>query len=213
MPAAKPTGKTVLIWGGSTSVGSNAIQLAVAAGYEVITTAGPRNFDLVRRLGAAEVFDYKSPTVVRDINKAFEKRTIAGALSIGQGAAELCMDILGSCKGNRFLSLASYPLDPQKLPQRFILPQVAFKFIGFSAGLWIKAKRNGARTAFIFGDTLADNEVGPAIYEEYLPKALADGSFRPAPEPEVVGHGLEKLQHAMDVHKKGVSAKKVVVTL
>ena len=36
-PARKATGKTVLVWGGSTSVGSNAIQLAVAAGYEVIT--------------------------------------------------------------------------------------------------------------------------------------------------------------------------------
>ncbi|TVY87702.1 Dehydrogenase, partial [Lachnellula willkommii] len=38
----KPTGKTLLIWGGSTSVGCNAIQLAVAAGYEVITTASPK---------------------------------------------------------------------------------------------------------------------------------------------------------------------------
>ena len=35
---AKITGKTLLVWGGSTSVGSNAIQLAVAAGYEVFTT-------------------------------------------------------------------------------------------------------------------------------------------------------------------------------
>jgi NADPH:quinone reductase-like Zn-dependent oxidoreductase len=38
-PPQKPTGKMLLIWGGSSSVGSNAIQLAVAAGYEVITTA------------------------------------------------------------------------------------------------------------------------------------------------------------------------------
>ena len=29
----KPTGKTLLIWGGSSSVGCNAIQLAVSAGY------------------------------------------------------------------------------------------------------------------------------------------------------------------------------------
>ena len=29
----KPTGKTLLVWGGATSVGSNAIQLGVAAGY------------------------------------------------------------------------------------------------------------------------------------------------------------------------------------
>jgi NADPH:quinone reductase-like Zn-dependent oxidoreductase len=39
---APPAGETVLVWGGSTSVGSNAIQLAVAAGYDVITTASPR---------------------------------------------------------------------------------------------------------------------------------------------------------------------------
>jgi NADPH:quinone reductase-like Zn-dependent oxidoreductase len=44
----KPTGKTLLVWGGSTSVGSNAIQLGVAAGYEVVTTASPKNFDYVR---------------------------------------------------------------------------------------------------------------------------------------------------------------------
>ncbi len=34
-----------------------------------------------------------------------------------------------------------------------------------------------------------------------------------APEPFVVGHGLEYTQEAFDVQKKGVSAKKVVVTL
>ena len=51
------TGKVVLIWGGSTSVGSNAIQLAVAAGHEVVSTASPRNFDCVKSLGASAVFD------------------------------------------------------------------------------------------------------------------------------------------------------------
>lgn len=35
--------EAVVVWGGSTSVGSNAIQLAVAAGYEVVTTASPHN--------------------------------------------------------------------------------------------------------------------------------------------------------------------------
>lgn len=39
------TGETLLVWGGSSSVGSNAIQLATAAGYEVMTTASPKNFD------------------------------------------------------------------------------------------------------------------------------------------------------------------------
>jgi hypothetical protein len=35
-----------------TSVGSNAIQLAVAAGYEVFITTSPKNFDYVKSLGA-----------------------------------------------------------------------------------------------------------------------------------------------------------------
>jgi NADPH:quinone reductase-like Zn-dependent oxidoreductase len=67
---ATPTRETVLIWGGSTSVGSNAIQLAAAAGYEVFTTASPRNFAYVQRLGAARVFDYRSATVIRDVIQA-----------------------------------------------------------------------------------------------------------------------------------------------
>ncbi|TVY80762.1 Zinc-binding alcohol dehydrogenase domain-containing protein cipB [Lachnellula suecica] len=44
-PARKPTGKTLLVWGGPSSVRSNAIQLAIAGGYEVITSASPKNFE------------------------------------------------------------------------------------------------------------------------------------------------------------------------
>ena len=41
VPAQKPNGENLLIWGGASSVGSSAIQLAVAAGYEVLTTSSP----------------------------------------------------------------------------------------------------------------------------------------------------------------------------
>lgn len=58
--SSKPTGKALLVWGGSTSVDSNAIQLAVAGSYEVLTTASPKNFDYVKKLGASQVFDYNS---------------------------------------------------------------------------------------------------------------------------------------------------------
>ena len=55
----RTTGKTLLVWGGSTSVGSNAIQLAVAAGYEVFATASPRNLRLLSGGSArARSFDY-----------------------------------------------------------------------------------------------------------------------------------------------------------
>jgi len=47
-------GKYLSACGGSTSLGSNAIQLDVVSGYTVTTTVSPKNFEYVtRRLGAA----------------------------------------------------------------------------------------------------------------------------------------------------------------
>ncbi|KAH9934267.1 GroES-like protein [Fomitopsis serialis] len=60
----------ILIYGGSSSVGQYAIQLAHLSGYKVITTASPRNFDLVKSLGADTAFDYKDPGVVEAIKSA-----------------------------------------------------------------------------------------------------------------------------------------------
>lgn len=72
-------------------------RLAVAAGYEVITTCSPRNFGLVKNLGASQVFDYSSKTVVPDIIRALQDAKVAGAISIGGGAIDACMDILDKC--------------------------------------------------------------------------------------------------------------------
>lgn len=67
--SSSPKHETVLIWGGSTSVGSNVIQLAVAAGYDVITTASPRRFEYVKGLGASQVFDCTyMPFIVTAVN-------------------------------------------------------------------------------------------------------------------------------------------------
>ncbi|KAK3687033.1 hypothetical protein LTR37_019242 [Vermiconidia calcicola] len=67
---AKPNGKVVVVYGGSSSVGIAAIQLAVNAGYRVIATSSSNNFDLCREAGASDVFDYKVETVAGDIAKA-----------------------------------------------------------------------------------------------------------------------------------------------
>lgn len=42
----------------------------------------------------------------------------------------------------------------------------------------------------IWGSTPKDNEVGPAIFIDFLPKAL-EGKHISAPEPWIVGKGLE----------------------
>ena len=208
----KPTGKTLLVWGGSTSVGCNAIQLAVAAGYEVITTCSPKNFAFVKKLGASQAFDYNSKTVITDLIHAFEGKTTAGALSIGPRAAENCLDVLDKCKGNKFISMATYPV-PQPPPKNFVVLTVAASYLSGMANIWLKSKTRGIRTNFIFGSTLLYNEVGKAIYVDFLPQALAEGTYIAAPDPQVVGKGLEYIQVGYDLQKKGVSAKKVVVSL
>lgn len=56
-------------------------------------------------------------------------------------------------------------------------------------------------------------EVGKAIWQDFLPQALADGRIKPTPRADVVGTGLEAIQGAMEKHKQGVSASKIVVSL
>ena len=215
-PVPKPTGETLLVWGGSTSVGSNAIQLAVAAGYEVITTASPRNFEYVQKLGASRVFDYSSKSVVRDVIAALQGKTLAGALAIGTGSAEFCVDIVHACKGSKFVSTASTAVSFDALPPHPGMGAVLPLFLRIAAStvsLQVKCRLRNIRTKFIIGDTLMDNEVSRVIYEDFLPLALAEGRYAAVPEPDVVGTGLGCLQAALDIQKKGVSARKVVVSL
>jgi len=204
-----PTGQTLLVWGGSTSVGSNAIQLAVAAGYEVITTASPRNFAYVTKLGARQVFDYNSATVVKDVIEAFKGKTIAGALAIGSGSAEACVDVVHACTGTKFVSTASPPVSLEN----GMTVRVVLRFVSSTVSLQVKCRLRNIRTKFIFGTTLKKNEVSKVIYEDFLPQALADGRYVAAPDPYVVGQGLECVQTGFDAQRKGVSAKKVVVSL
>ena len=183
----KPNGKVLIIWGGSSSLGSNGIQLAVAAGYEVFVTASPKNFDYVKKLGASQAFDYNSETVVDELVEALKGREVAGAFDcIGKnGAVESCAAVLRRSEGNRFVAIA---IVVGKMPE-------------------------GVKSKVIWGDTLKDNEVGKIIFEDYIPHALAQGKFVPAPPSIVVGQGLEEIQKGVDVQRKGVSAQKVVITL
>jgi hypothetical protein len=66
---------------------------------------------------------------------------------------------------------------------------------------------------FIFASDLKNIEVSKVIFEDFLPKALAEGKYDAAPDPEVVGKGLEYIQAGFVLQKKGMSAKKVLVSL
>jgi NADPH:quinone reductase-like Zn-dependent oxidoreductase len=213
---ATPTGKALLIWGGATSVGVNAIQLAAAAGYEVFTTASPHNFDYLRSLGASRVFDYRGGTVVNDIVAALAGKTLAGALAIATGSTGACLDIVHAAKGDKFVAIAGAPISLSELGSGgtlAIVLRMLPRMLSANLSDWLKSRPRGIGAKFIFGGSLADNEVGPAIYVDFLPRALAEGRYTAAPPALVVGAGLEAIETGFAVQRQGMSAQKVVVSL
>jgi len=195
LPSANPArrNETVLVWGASTSVGINAVQLARNAGYRVIATASPRNFDWVRSLGADEVIDRTSATAVKDLVNTIDTSPLAGVLAIGAGSLAPSITIASLVPGAKRVASA-HPTPVTKLRARL-------------------AMRRGVHVSAIWGATLKDNEVGPAIYRDFLPTALATGAYTPAPAATVVGEGLATIPLALERLKGGISAEKLVVTL
>lgn len=84
----KPNSKVevVLVYGGSSSVGAAAIQLAANAGYRVFAVSSQKNFNLCRELGASEVFDRTSSSIADDIVTAIGTDKFMG-----------CYNAIGKC--------------------------------------------------------------------------------------------------------------------
>lgn len=195
LPTANPArrSETVLVWGGSTSVGINAIQLVRNAGYRVVATSSPRSFEYLRSLGADSVVDRKSPTAVDELVGAIGNSPLAGVLAIGAGSLAPSIEISRRTKGTKRVSSAH----PNPVTN-------------FRARL---ARRHGVRVSTIWGGTLKDNEVGPAIYADFLSSALASGAYHAAPEATIVGAGLASIPDALQQLRGGISMTKLVVTV
>jgi NADPH:quinone reductase-like Zn-dependent oxidoreductase len=215
LPSLNPTktGETLLVWGASTSVGCNAVQLAVSAGYEVIATASRKHFDYVKKLGAVEVFDFRAHTITEDLVAAFKGKKCAGAIAIGRGSTVPCIKVVAAADGRKFVAQAS--LDgPEMAPTGVIATASAiYTMVSSTASIKLNCLLKSVGTKFFWASDLMTTEVGKAIYEDFLPQALQAGKYVAAPEPIVVGKGLEAIEIGLSESKKGVSAKKIVVSL
>ncbi|KAI0836728.1 GroES-like protein [Hypoxylon sp. FL0890] len=188
---APSTGKSVMIWGGASSVGSNAIQLAKAAGFNVVTTCSARNFEYVLGLGADKVFDYNSATVIDDVVVEIDKGICVGVFQAAgpRDGVVPCCQVSHKSKQKLFVACAN------------VVPEGAAP-----EGVEAKFVYGGGEGQVIYYDT------SRVIFGEFLPVALERGGYKVAPKPEVVlTKGLEGIQEALDIVKKGVSAKKIVV--
>ncbi|KAL7751438.1 hypothetical protein RI367_003298 [Sorochytrium milnesiophthora] len=177
------TGKTLVVYGGSSSVGTATIQLASAAGVKVIAIAGKSNADLCKRCGAAEVFDHKDPAFVDKVVQAVGTTGFVGvydAISTPETYTN-SLAILAKLGGGH-LACVLYP--PATLP-------------------------SNVKAGFISGI----NEAATPVWTEYVTPALESGELQCLPKPTIVGKGLESINDGLKKLQAGVSATKLVVEL
>jgi NADPH:quinone reductase-like Zn-dependent oxidoreductase len=195
LPAKVSEPTPVLIYGASTATGTLAVQFAKLSGAEVFATASPHNFDLVKKLGADHVFDYKDPECGSKIREASnDKLKLAFDCIAEHGSEKICCAAISS-SGGHYSGLLPTPL--KDFPRQDVKHGWTF---GYTA----------------LGEKFSDNV--PAKPEDYefgvkFWKAAEElfNSGKISAHPTLVREGLEGVPQGLNDLKEGkVSGKKLV---
>ncbi|KAH7381249.1 chaperonin 10-like protein [Phaeosphaeria sp. MPI-PUGE-AT-0046c] len=187
----------ILIYGGSTATGTLAIQYAKLVGCDVYATASPRNFDLLRKLGADHVFNYNDADVGAKIREASDDKLklVFDCISEG-GSFEIGAAAISSSGGH----LSALLPPPQDFPRKDV--KLSFT-LGYTA--------LGEDFSENFPANQADYEFG-AKFWKISEGLLNSGKIRP--HPVEVRKGLEGVIQGMQDMKDGkVSGVKLVWTI
>lgn len=188
-------GQKILIHAGSGGVGTIAIQLAKHLGATVATTTSAANADLVRRLGADVVIDYKT----QDFSELLSGYDVV-LNSLDGKTLEKSLKVLKP--GGKLISISGPP-DPAFAKAQGLNPVIRLVLRLMSAGIRRKAKRQGVAYSFLFmhadGEQLG--KLG-ALIDQGSIQAVVDRVFP-----------FESLNDAVDYVDSGRAKGKVVVTV
>ncbi|RDW95056.1 hypothetical protein BP5796_00819 [Coleophoma crateriformis] len=197
---ALPTTDTILIWGGSSAMGSLTISYAKKAGLTVITTCSSHNFDLVKSLGADYVFDHKRPQgdVVADLVKTMKEVGVPkywfDTISLPASMAPLVEVISQTTAPDQAVTVVTLLPAVMYASSVTIPPNVTVKMNSFRSA----AEENLELVQWMLGQG------------GYLERGLKEGWARGVP-PLVLG-GLNQVEKAVDMlHHEEVSGQKLVV--
>lgn len=182
---APSIGKALVVFGGSSSVGSMTTQIATAAGVHVIAIASSHNHGLCKASGAAEVFDHKDSSLVALVVEAVKASGhefigIFDAVAIRE-TFDIDLEILAQVGGGH-LALSHPPLD---------------------------AVPDNVKVGMIF----AVNDIANPVWKDYVMPALASGKLKCLPPSTIVGKGLGSVKEGLQRSKAGVSGTKLVIEL
>lgn len=182
-------GKKVLIYGGTSSFGSLAVQYVAQAGYDVVTTTSPRHQVLISKIGAAKVIDHTQnhDALVKALTAEGPYDIVVDSISL-PNTIKVISEVLAAQGGGKILALLP-PFGPETLPQGVV------------------------REFASWGATLAEEKNAGLLewaFHTYLPQGLASGKILPLAIEKVSG-GLEGLNKALGILAGGVSGAKLVV--
>lgn len=188
-------GQKILIHAGSGGVGTIAIQLAKHLGATVATTASAANADMVRRLGADVVIDYKT----QDFSELLSGYDVV-LNSLDGKTLEQSLKVLKP--GGKLISISGPP-DPAFAKAQGLNPVIRLVLRLMSAGIRRKAKREGVVYSFLFmhADGGQLGKIG-ALIDQGSIQAVVDRTFP-----------FEGLNEAVDYVDSGRAKGKVVVTV
>jgi len=212
-PFSQPSGdkEIILIWGGSTAVGHNAIQLAKISNLRVFVTASTSVHDDLKALGAEKCFDYKAPDVVEQIRAAAGERGIIYGLDTvsENGTTELCTDALSSTREGHLVVIV-YPSKESLERRKDVKVElcVVYTLLGFY---------------FKFANTIPfpaipDDKVRVLEYvKDYMPRVLegwqsGKGSSTLKPmRLRRLGTGLDKIEQGLKIMRDGEYGREKLV--
>jgi NADPH:quinone reductase-like Zn-dependent oxidoreductase len=191
LDAPPPTGSKgkVLIYGGSSSVGSLSVQYVTQAGYSVVTTTSPRNKALVDKFGATKVVDHTQDqdSLIKQLVALGPYDLVVDSISL-PSTIPVAAAVLEAQGGGKL-----YALQGAKGPD--VLPEGVVR----ESRSWPSALNEEKNKGLLAW-----------AYNTYLTQAVAQGKIVPLPVEKVAG-GLQGINGALDKLAKGVSGVKLVI--
>ncbi|KAF8608438.1 GroES-like protein [Ceratobasidium sp. AG-I] len=181
--------KSILILGGSSSLGQYAIQLARIAGFStIVTTASAQHAEHLKSLGATHVFDRNAN--VKTVQQAFPTPPTLAFNPIGSPETQsFALDVLiapAPTPGAHFSSVS--PLSDE---------------------LKAKSAAGGVATHQVFGSSHKFREMAIPFWRS-VAKWIEEGTYVPN-RVQLVEGGLAAIPEALDLSRKGVSGVKIVI--
>ncbi|TDZ31093.1 Trans-enoyl reductase [Colletotrichum spinosum] len=193
---------SLLVWGGSSSVGLYAIQIAALHGFRIVTTCSPRHFELVKSLGAAHAFDYRDKDVVDSIRKAapglkYVFDTIGNKTS--SGVASQAIDD----QGGALCTVRPGKANTEDVAERTKVTDVL---------VWTAFLKDHRYGDFHWPPHEDDHRLGEEFFAN-LPRWVEEGKIKPN-QPSVIPGRLDGVIRGFQEYRNGnISATKLVYKL